>query len=369
MINVTQADLPELDEYIKYLKVIWGTKWLTNNGELLKLLSNNLKEFLNIKNLLMVANGTLALQIALKSLETEKRDIITTPFTFSATTNVILWEGFNAIFADINPSTFNIDPYDVEQKITNKTAAILAVHVYGNPCNVEKLQEIADSYDIPLIYDAAHAFGVEYKNSPILEYGDLSTLSFHATKVFNTIEGGAIVAKDETIIEKLALMRNHGIKSEEEVSLPGINAKMNEFQAAMGLCNLKHFQKKIEFRKKLYERYKSNLNELETIKFQKITASKYNFAYMPICFSDGTTKNKVFLGLLKKGFNPRKYFYPLTSNFEYFKNTGIDMEKKFGLKISSEIAERVLCLPLYPELREEYVDDISNTIIDVLKKI
>lgn len=362
MINVTQTDLPELEEYIKYLKIIWGKKWLTNNGELLQLLENNLKEFLNIKNIIMVANGTLALQIALKSLGSEKTDIITTPFTFSATTNAILWEGFNPIFVDIDPFTYNIDPDDVERKITDKTAAILAVHVYGNPCNVEKLQKIAEAHDIVLMYDAAHAFGVEYKNSSIVEYGDISTMSFHATKIFNTIEGGALVVKNKQLIDDFMLMRNHGIRSEEEVVLPGINAKMSEFQAAMGLCNLKTIERKIKERKELYNHYKENLAEVDGIFFQKLIASKYNYSYMPVCFDNIKIRDKIYLELIKNGVHSRKYFYPLTVNYDYFKWERQDFVKEHDLKVASDISNRVLCLPLYSSLRDEIVDDITDKI-------
>ncbi|GAJ24082.1 unnamed protein product, partial [marine sediment metagenome] len=218
--------LPKLEEYVKYLGKIWSTRWLTNGGEFVQLLEKKLEEYLRVKNLVLVTNGTVALQLALKAFEL-KGEVLTTPFTFAATTNVILWEGLTPVFADIDPETFNIDPNDVERKITEKTSAILAVHVYGNPCYVEELQQIASSYNLKLIYDAAHAFGVEYKKQSVLNYGGISTLSFHATKIFNTIEGGAIVVKDKELFEKLKLLRNHGIKSEEEVVLPGINAKMS----------------------------------------------------------------------------------------------------------------------------------------------
>ena len=317
MITVTKSDLPDLEEYIEYLKKIWASRWLTNNGEFVQLLERRLEEYLKVKNLGLVANGTLALQLALKALDI-KGEVVTTPFTFAATTNVILWEGLTPVFADIDPETFNINPKDVEKKITDKTTAILAVHVYGNPCYVEELQEIADKYDLKLIYDAAHAFGVEYKNRSVLNYGDISTLSFHATKVFNTIEGGAIIIKDEELFEKLKLLINHGIKSEEEVVLPGINAKMNEFQAAMGVCNLENIDEKIQLRKKIYEHYIEELADT-TVKFQKIIASNYNYIYMPLCFEDIKKRNEIYSDLIKNGIMPRKYFYPLTVDFDYLK--------------------------------------------------
>src|SRR5665647_640270 len=256
---------------------------MTNNGEFVISLEKKLEEYLRVKNLLLFSNGTLALQLALKTLKL-KGEVITTPFTFATTTNMILWEGLIPVFADIDPYTFNIDPKDVEKKISEKTSAILAVHVYGNPCYVAELQEIADKYNLKLIYDAAHAFGVEYERHPILNWGDVSMLSFHATKVFHTIEGGALVIKDEKLIEELKLLRNHGIKSEEEVVCIGTNAKMNEFQAAMGLCNLENVDKNLKLREAIYNSYKEKLCDFQGIKFQKIIASKYNYSYMPICF-------------------------------------------------------------------------------------
>jgi len=365
MITVTKSSLPSLENYVMYLQKMWASRWLTNNGELVQLLEKKLKEYLNVKNLVCVANGTLALQLALRALEV-KGEVITTPFTFAATTNVILWEGLTPVFADIDPETFNIGPKDVERKITDKTSAILAVHVYGNPCYVEELQEIADRYSLKLIYDAAHAFGVEYKNQSVLNYGDISTLSFHATKVFHTIEGGAIVVKDENLLGKLQLLRNHGIKSEEEVVLPGTNAKMNEFQAAMGLCNLEEVDEKIRLRKKIYEHYKERLSDMP-VKFQKLIASKYNYIYMPVCFENSKKRDEVYSELIKNEIKPRKYFYPLTVSFDYFKQEGTNLVEKYGLKVASDIASRVLCLPLYPDLEMEAVDNITSIIEQLVR--
>lgn len=361
MINVTQSDLPNLEDYNEYLKKIWDNGWLTNDGTLLKLLEHSLMDFLNVKNFIAVSNGTLAIQIALKALKT-KGKVITTPLTFAATTNAIIWEGLKPIFADINPKTFNIDPEDVEKKITDDTSTILAVHVYGNPCAVEELQDIADANNLNLIYDAAHAFAVEHKGKSILEYGDISTLSFHATKVFHTIEGGAIKVSYEKLLESSKLLRNHGIKSAEEVILPGTNAKMNEFQAAMGLCNLKDIKEKINLRKERYELYKKNLKDIEGIKFQKVVASKYNYSYMPICFENVGIRDKIYSELIKEGINPRKYFYPLTVNFNYFEHNNVDLIKKYNLNIASNISKRVLCLPLYPNLEKRIIHIITDKI-------
>lgn len=364
MINVTKTNMPEIEDYISYLQEIWKNNWITNNGKLVQSLENRLKEYLKIKNMVLVSNGTLAIQLALKSLNAGG-EIITTPFTFSATTNAILWEGFKPIFVDIDPLTFNISPEEVEKKITDKTVAILAVHVYGNPCEIEKLEKIAHENNLELIYDAAHAFGVEYKNKSVLDFGDMSTLSFHATKVFNTIEGGAIVVNDDHNLEPLMLMRNHGIKSEEEVELAGTNAKMNEFQAAMGLCNLKNIDQQISSRKKLYDYYLNSMEDLN-VKFQKLDASTYNYSYMPVCFENKEIRDKVYNELIKENINSRKYFYPLTSDYNFLKDNK-EYSKENDLINARIISDGILCLPLYPDLELETVDKIVNVISNLTK--
>jgi len=362
-IYVTRPDLPKLETYIKYLKQIWETRWLTNNGEYVQLFEKRLMEYLGVKNLSVVSNATLGLHIAIKALGLTG-EVITTAYTFAATTNVLIWEGLAPVFADIDPETLTIDPEDVKEKITDKTTAILAVHTYGNPCYVKKLKKIAKEYNLKLIYDAAAAFGVEYEGKSVLRYGDVSVLSFHATKVFHTIEGGAIVSKNKEIHEKVKLLRNHGIKSEEEVLLPGTNAKMNEFQAAMGLANLETFEENVLKRKRLYELYKEELSDYN-IKFQKIIASKYNYAYMPVIFENEHIRNKVYSVLEHHGIKARKYFYPITTEFEYLKDKGLT--KKYNLKNSLDISRRVLALPLYPELSEENILKISKLIVEVVK--
>jgi len=363
MITVTKPDLPPLEEYMEYLKKIWTSRWLTNNGEYVQLLQRELVEHLSTKDLVLVSNGTLAIELALKVLEI-KGEVITTPFTFPATTNAILWEGLTPVFADIDPETFNIDPREVEKRITQKTSAILAVHVFGNPCYVKELQEIAHRHDVKLIYDAAAAFGVEYEYQPVLDYGDLSILSLHATKVFHTIEGGAIAVKDETLSEKLRLLRDHGIKSAEQVAIVGTNAKMNEFQAVMGICNLKYVDEKIQRRKRLYEYYKRKLSKY--VKFQKLTASKYNYGYMPVYFDDIGKRDEVYSKLLKNGIEPRKYFFPLTTSSDYFKRESVDLVKKYDLRKAHDISNRILCLPLYPDLKTRDVDRVMRIIEDTL---
>lgn len=364
---VTRPVLPELEKYVEYLKKIWATRWLTNEGKFVQQLESQLEEYLKAENLLLVSNGTLALHLALKALDL-KGEVVTTPFTFPATTNVLLWEGLTPVFADIDSETYNIDPVDVERKITEKTSAILAVHTYGNPCYVEELQEIADKHNIKLIYDAAHAFGTEYKNQSVIKYGDISTLSFHATKIFNTIEGGAIYARDEKVVEKIRLMRNHGIKSEEEVQIVGTNAKMNEFQAIMGLCNLEEINEKIELRKEIYNHYKEGLADNGKIKFQKIIASKHNYSYMPICFESVEKRNEIHFELLKNGVFSRKYFYPLTTEAVYFKEKGQNLIKKYNLIRALDISNRILCLPLYPDLDLQIVENIIDIVSDHLKE-
>ncbi|HUT31420.1 MAG TPA: DegT/DnrJ/EryC1/StrS family aminotransferase [Sedimentisphaerales bacterium] len=365
MITVTRSDVPSLQKYIECLEKIWASRWLTNNGEFVKLLENRLEEYLKVKNLLLVANGTLALQLPLRLLGLES-EVITTPFTFAATTNAILWERLTPVFADIDPETFNIDPKNVERKITDKTSAILAVHVYGNPCYVEELQAIAEKHNLQLIYDAAHAFGVEYDNQSVFNYGDISTLSFHATKVFSTVEGGAMIVKDDELYERMKLLRNHGIRSEEEVVHVGINAKMNELQAAMGLCNLDSINEKMQFRRGLYEHYRDKL-ENTGVQFQEIVASKYNYSYMPVCFEDGKKRDQVYSELIKHRIYSRKYFYPLTVNYDYFRAKGVNLVEKYNLRQAFDVSNRVLCLPLYPDLEIAIVDKIVSIIKSLLK--
>jgi dTDP-4-amino-4,6-dideoxygalactose transaminase len=361
LITVTKPSLPELDKYVEYLKRIWASKWITNNGPYVQLLEEKLRRRLNVEELVLVCNGTLALQLALRVFDL-KGEVVTTPFTFAATTNSILWEGLTPVFADIDADTFNIDPEDVERKITDRTRAILAVHVYGNPCNVEELKMIADKHNLKLIYDGAHSFDVEYKNQSVFNYGDISTLSFHATKVFNTIEGGALVINNRRLAAKLRLLRDHGIKSEDEIVEIGTNAKMNEFQAAMGLCNLEQIDHNIELRSRLYKRYVDILSKSNGIKFQKLVASKYNYAYMPVLFENQSQRDRVHDELLQNGIGPRKYFYPLAVNVGHYEKKKVNPVEKFRLKTAFDVTQRVLCLPLYPELPFDDVDKISRII-------
>ena len=360
IINVTRVDMPPIGDYIEYLEEIWESKWLTNNGKFVQTFENKLQGYLGVQNIVAVTNGTLALNVALKALEITG-EVITTPFTFPATTNVLIWAGLTPVFADIDPQTWNIDPVDVEKKITENTSAILAVHCYGNPCYVEELQKIAYKYDLKLIYDAAHSFGVQYKSESLLNYGDVSCLSFHATKIMHTIEGGAIVAKKTDVSDKIRLLINHGIKSEEEVELAGTNAKMNEFQAVMGLCNLKHVYTKIKQREELYFHYKERLSGLN-IQFQKLISSRYNYIYMPVIFESLGQRDKVYSNLIQNGIKARKYFFPLTVSSAYFQDK--NLVDKYHLNVASYIANCVLCLPLYADLEMATTD----VIIDIIKK-
>lgn len=364
MIPVTRPSLPELDKYTEYLKLLWKTKWITNNGELTRLLEQKLKEHLKVEDIILVSNGTIALQLALR-VSVSKGEVITTPFTFIATTNAILWEGYTPVFADINPDTYNIDPEDVAKKITKKTRAILAVHVYGNPSYAEELETVANEHDVKLIFDGAHSFGVEYRNQSVFNFGEVSTLSFHATKVFNTIEGGALTTKNRELAKKLRLLRDHGIKSTEEVDAVGTNAKMNEFQAAMGLCNLEHVNRNIELRKRLYERYVKKLGKTR-FKFQRLQASKYNYAYIPVCFENQTIRDRVHHELSQHEIGSRKYFYPLTTDSNYFKSKKTGKFRRIELPVAANISSRVLCLPLYPDLSIAEVDGIAEIVKQVV---
>lgn len=357
MINITRSELPALDEYVSYLAGIWKTHWLTNNGELVQELEWRLANHLRVKNLGVVANGTLALQLAFKALKLTG-EVVTTPFTFAATTNALLWEGLQPVFADVDPETYNIAASSVEERITQRTSAILAVHVYGNPCDVEALQDVAARHGLPLIYDAAHAFGVEYQGKSVLEYGDLSTMSFHATKVFHTIEGGAVITRQSETLREIQLLRNFGIVSEEDVVAPGINAKMNEFEAAMGLCNLERVDEECARRKSVYEKYKTALSSIPGVQFQRLVASRYNYAYMPVRFTSTAVRNAVYDGLMAAGIRSRKYFYPLTTQFEYWRSRGGAMVS--NVERAEALAGTVLCLPMYSELAFQDVEHIAD---------
>ncbi len=352
-IFVTKSFMPPKEEYFSFVNRIYENGQLTNQGPLLKELEQKLSEFLHVENFQYVTNGTIALQIALKALGIEDGEIITTPFSYVATTSSILWEKCKPVFVDIEPENFTIDVDKIEAKITPQTRAIMPVHVFGYACNVEKIQEIANKYNLKVIYDAAHAFGSKFKGKSLLSYGDISTCSFHATKLYHTIEGGACVVKDNNISEKLDLIKRFGNIGEEHYCL-GINAKQSEFNAAMGLANLPYIKEIIEKRQKISQLYD---NELEGI-VQRPKAQEdldYNYAYYPVLFKNETELLKVFEALHEEGIYPRRYFYPSLNKLSY-------LDTYDSCPISENICSRIACLPLYPTLELSVVEKICKII-------
>ena len=364
-IYVTQPALPPLDEYIDYLRQIWDRKILTNDGPFHRQLEQELAEYLGVKYMSLFANGTLALVTALQVLRITG-EVITTPFSFVATTHALWWNNIKPVFVDIDPDHCNLDPDKVESAITPQTTGILPVHVYGNPCRVERLQEIADTYGLHLIYDAAHAFGVRINGQSILNYGDLSILSFHATKVFNTFEGGAIICHDVRIKKRIDYLKNFGFAGETTIVAPGINAKMNEFQAGLGLLQLKHFDKVLDKRKRLAQRYKELLADIRGISLlEKAPDVTYNYAYFPIFVdveSYGRTRDELYEHLKLYNYFGRRYFYPLISTFNSYK--ALPSADPRNLPTATQKAQQVLCLPIYPALELRHVDNIAEIISD-----
>lgn len=359
-ILVTQSSMPTLDEYVNEIRDMWESKWLTNNGIKHKELTEELKKYLNVKNVTLFNNGHMALYTAIKSLDL-KGEVITTPFTFASTTHAIVQNGLTPVFCDINKDDYTIDVNKIESLITDKTCAIVPVHVYGNICDVEKIEEIAKKYNLKIIYDAAHAFGVKYRNKSIFEYGDLSMCSFHATKVYNTIEGGVLIYRNNEYEKKLNQMKNFGIIDEDHVEYVGMNSKMNEFQAAMGLCNLRHIDDEIEKRKKIVERYRANLKEIKGIRLNNIQNNVLsNYAYFPIIIEDEylLSRNELYDKLKENDIYARKYFYPLVNDYDCYK----DKYDSNDTPIAKDISNRVMTLPLYADLSLNDVDRICNTI-------
>ncbi|MDX4028241.1 DegT/DnrJ/EryC1/StrS family aminotransferase [Aliarcobacter skirrowii] len=355
MINVTKTYLPNKEKYLKYIDEIYENGWITNNGPLVQKLEKKLAKYLGVKNIVLVANGTVALEIAYRTLEL-KGFAITTPFSFVATTSSLVTNQLLPIFADINPNSLNIDPRKMEKQITKNTSAIVATHVFGNPCNVEDIKKIAKKYNLKVVYDAAHAFDVKYKDTSVLNYGDISTLSFHATKLFHTIEGGALIINDDELVEKARYLINFGIKNQEEIPHLGTNAKMNEFEAAMGLCVLDDIEEIKNRRKEVYEKYQNELKGL--VQFQKQnTNTIQNYSYFPIIFDNQEQLLKVQKALNKKNIFPRRYFYPSLDTLDY-------IEPKQECKISRDISKRILCLPIFTELEK----DVQDTIIEIIKE-
>jgi dTDP-4-amino-4,6-dideoxygalactose transaminase len=362
-IYVTQPSLPDLQEFLPYLEQIWENKILTNNGPFHKQLEAELASFLGVPYISLFANGTLALVTALQVLRITG-EVITTPYSFVATTHSLWWNNIKPVFVDIESEFGNLDPEKVEAAITPKTTAILPVHVYGNPCKVDRLKEIADTYGLKLIYDAAHCFGVKHKGKGICNFGDLSVLSFHATKVFNTMEGGAIVCHDEATKKRVDYLKNFGFAGETTIMAPGINSKMNEMQAALGLVQLKHYDENIAKRKKITENYREGLNDVKGISLMpEPDDTESNYAYFPI-FVDETeyemSRDQLYEKLKQNNIFGRRYFYPLISEFSMYK--GLESAKPSNLVEATRIAGQVICLPIYPSLGFDTVKQIINLI-------
>lgn len=363
-ILVTRSSMPEIEEYIEEIKDIWDTHWLTNMGAKHKQLQKQLIEYLDVQQIDLFTNGHMALELSLQALGFPKEsEVITTPFTFASTTHAIVRNGLKPVFCDINPIDFTIDVSKIESLITDQTVAIMPVHVYGNICNIEEIQRIANKYGLRVIYDAAHTFGVRYKDKGIGSFGDVSCFSFHATKVFNTVEGGAACFKDPDFGLELYRLKNFGIRGPERVDGVGANAKMNEFCAAMGICNLRHVDDEIAKRKLVVERYVEHLSGVEGIQLNPVQKDvKPNYAYFPVVFDEkifGASRNEVFEALGNEGIGARKYFYPLTSTFDCFHGKYDPNQTPVALHIS----KRVLTLPLYADLALEDVDRICEIIL------
>lgn len=354
MINVTKTYLPPFEEYTAILKRAWDKTWLTNNGELVQELEAKLEDYLGVNNLLFTNNGTLPLQMALKAFNITK-EVITTPFSYVATTNAILWEGCQPVFVDIDPHTFCIDATKIEAAITGDTQAILATHVYGIPCDVEAIEAIAKKHKLKVIYDGAHAFGCTYKGKSLLSYGDISTCSFHATKLFHTVEGGCIIANDEVKANQLMLYRQFGHVYDDYISV-GVNGKNSEFHAAMGLCVLPQIEQIITDRKKISEQYDDALSGLVHRPFMDGKLI-YNYSYYPVIFTSEIELLRVQQNLLQNNITGRRYFYPSLNELPFL--------QKQSCPVSEDISRRVLCLPLYAGL---HVDDVQ-VIIDIVFKI
>ncbi len=364
-IFVTKPALPPIEEFTELLKQIWDSKILTNNGPFHQQFEQALADYLGVKYISLFSNGTLALITALQALHITG-EVITTPFSFVATTHSLWWNNIKPVFADIEPGYFNLDPEKVEAAITPQTTAIMPVHVYGNPCNVERLQKIADTYGLKLIYDAAHAFSVKINGNSVLNYGDLSILSFHATKVFNTIEGGAIVCHDEKMKKRIDFLKNFGFANEVTVVAPGINAKMNELQAAYGLLQLKYVDEYIDKRGIIAKAYREQLKGIPGINFlNDISGVHHSYTYFPILIDNneyGKTRDELYEKLKENNIFGRRYFYPLISQFPTYR--GLPSSKPDNLPVATKVTEQVICLPIYPDLSGYDIERIIKIIIN-----
>lgn len=365
-ITVTSPLLPNLDEFYEMLKEIWNSKWITNNGDFHNQLERELASYLKVPYLSLFTNGTLPLITALQALRVTG-EVITTPYSFVATTHSLWWNGIKPVFVDIDPHTCNIDPAKIEAAITSRTTAIMPVHCYGRPCDIQAIQDIADKYGLKVIYDAAHAFGVEIKGKSILEEGDMSTLSFHATKVYNTIEGGALICHDEKTKQRIDYLKNFGFAGETTVVAPGINSKMDEIRAAYGLLNLRQVDAAIEARHDVAVKYREALSGIEGITFfDDIQGVRHNYSYFPI-FVDaekyGMSRDELYFKMREYNIYGRRYFYPLISTFSTYR--GLESSSESNLPIATRIANQVICLPMHHALSDE---DIERTIELIVKK-
>lgn len=364
-ILVTKTTMPPYEEYIEAIRPLWDSHWITNMGTYHKELEKALTDYLKVPELSLMVNGHMALEMAIQAFDfPEGAEVITTPFTFISTTHAIVRNRLQPVFCDVKESDGTIDEARIEELITEKTVAILPVHVYGNVCNVEAIQKIADKYSLKVIYDAAHAFGVTYKGKGIGSYGDASVFSFHATKVYNTIEGGAVAFSDHKLYDRLYNLKNFGIRGEELVVSIGANAKMNEFSAIMGLCNLKHVDEAINERRKRWELYAEELSKIQGIRlFEKDRETVHNYAYFPVLVKENfrMTRDELYHCLRDENIYPRKYFYPLTLDQACFKNK----YKKVELNVARRLAEQVLILPLYPDMRQEEIKRILKFIEEI----
>ncbi len=361
-ILVTRSSMPSMDEYVQEISSLWDTHWITNMGQKHKKLQKALLKYLNVDNVELLVNGHMALEMTLQAMNLQG-EVITTPFTFASTTHAIVRNGLEPVFCDIDPVTYTMDVTKIENLITDRTCAIMPVHVYGNICNIEEIQRIAHKYELKVIYDAAHAFGETYKGVSVGSFGDASCFSFHATKVFNTIEGGAVCYRDKELGARLYELKNFGIHGPEDVDAVGANAKMNEFCAAMGICNLRHIDLNIEKRKNVYERYMERLNGVDGLQLNVIQPDvRCNYSYFPVLFDEkifGASRNEVFDKLADNDICARKYFYPLTNTFACFHNK-YDVDET---PVARSIANRILTLPLYAELETNDVDRICKEVL------
>lgn len=354
----SKVHLPNIDNYKKYIDKIYKAGWITNDGKLKNELEKKLKKFLKVKNVILVANGSIGLQIAYKCLKLTG-NVITTPFSYVATSNTLVWEGLEPKFVDISKKTLNIDEDLIQKKIDKKTSAILPVHVFGNPCNVEKIEKIAKKNKLKVIYDASHAFNTTYKGQSVLSYGDISVVSFHATKIFHTIEGGALITNNDNLANKIRMLSNFGKNKKKDFQILGINAKMNEFQAAMGLCNLSEFNKLLKIRKKIWYLYFKKLRYYFLFQdFNKFSSP--NFSYFPLVFSNEKQLKKTFNILLKKRIYLRRYFYPSLESLSFNNNYGT-------CKNSNIIAKKIVCLPISSDLDIKNQNMIIKLIINSIK--